>query len=134
MSESAKNAIQQDALEQSELESGATNDNGADEQQEQHVSPRMSAMDLIAESRRKALEAEGRDIIHMEIGEPDFPTPDYVVAAAVAAAQDPVNHRYSPAAGLPAFGALDVADPDVAWIVRTNTGKKRLASLLPSPA
>ena len=39
-----------------------------------------------------------------------------------------------PAAGLPTFGALDVADPDVAWIVRTNTGKKRLASLLPSPA
>ena len=59
MSESAKNAIQQDALEQSELESGATNDSGADKQQEQHVSPRMSAMDLIADSRRKALEAEG---------------------------------------------------------------------------
>ncbi|WP_219810385.1 hypothetical protein [Flavimobilis soli] len=39
-----------------------------------------------------------------------------------------------PAAGLPTFGALDVADPDVAWIVRTNKGKKRLASLLPSPA
>ena len=39
-----------------------------------------------------------------------------------------------PAAGLPAFAALDVADPDVAWIVRTNKGKKRLASLLPSPA
>lgn len=59
MSESAQNAIQQDALEQSELESGATNDNGADEQQEQQVSPRMSAMDLIAEGRRKALEADG---------------------------------------------------------------------------
>ncbi len=39
-----------------------------------------------------------------------------------------------PTAGLPTFGALDVADPDVAWIVRTNTGKKRLAALLTSPA
>ena len=36
-------------------------------------------------------------------GEPDFPTPDYIVDAAVAAAQDPANHRYTPAAGLPAL-------------------------------
>ncbi len=34
-------------------------------------------------------------------GEPDFPTPQYIVDAAVAACADPVNHRYTPAAGLP---------------------------------
>lgn len=39
-------------------------------------------MELLA--RAKALEAEGRDIIHMEVGEPDFPTPDPIIAAAQA--------------------------------------------------
>ena len=56
---------------------------------------------------------------------------EYLVMCAAAALG---RRGDDPAAGLPAFGALDVADPDVAWIVRTNTGKKRLASLLPSPA
>ncbi len=36
-------------------------------------------------------------------GEPDFPTPDYIVAAAIEAAADPANHRYTPAGGLPAL-------------------------------
>ena len=36
-------------------------------------------------------------------GEPDFPTPDYIVAAAAAACSVPANHRYTPAAGLPAL-------------------------------
>ncbi len=56
---------------------------------------------LAVDAKAKSLKAEGRPVIGFGAGEPDFPTPDYIVAAAVAAAQDSVNHRYSPAAGLP---------------------------------
>ncbi|MEJ2622922.1 MAG: aminotransferase class I/II-fold pyridoxal phosphate-dependent enzyme, partial [Candidatus Thiodiazotropha sp.] len=55
-------------------------------------------MDLLAKARK--LEAEGRSIIHMEIGEPDYPTPEPVVAAAQAALADG-NIHYTPATGLP---------------------------------
>ena len=47
------------------------------------------------------LQAAGRPVISFAAGEPDFPTPDYVVEAAVEAARDPRNHRYTAAAGLP---------------------------------
>jgi aspartate/methionine/tyrosine aminotransferase len=56
---------------------------------------------LAVDAKAKALKAEGRPVIGFGAGEPDFSTPDYIVAAAVAAAQDPVNHRYTPAGGLP---------------------------------
>ena len=56
---------------------------------------------LSVDAKAKALKAEGRPVIGFGAGEPDFPTPDYIVAAAVAAAQDPANHRYTPAGGLP---------------------------------
>ena len=56
---------------------------------------------LAVDSKAKALKAAGRPVIGFGAGEPDFPTPAYVVEAAVAAAQDPRFHRYSPAAGLP---------------------------------
>jgi len=58
---------------------------------------------LAVDARAKALKAEGRPVIGFGAGEPDFATPDYIVAAAIAAAKDPVNHRYSPAGGLPAL-------------------------------
>jgi aspartate/methionine/tyrosine aminotransferase len=51
-------------------------------------------------TRAKALEAEGRDIIHMEVGEPDFPTPAPIVAAAQRAIADGKTF-YTPALGLP---------------------------------
>ena len=51
-------------------------------------------------TRAKALEAEGRDIIHMEVGEPDFPTPAPVVEAAQKAIADG-RMFYTPALGLP---------------------------------
>jgi len=53
-------------------------------------------------ARARALEAAGRSIVHMEIGEPDFPAPPAVTAAGIAALQ---SHQtfYSPAAGLPAL-------------------------------
>jgi len=43
----------------------------------------------------------GKPVIGFGAGEPDFPTPDYIVAAAVEAARDPRNHRYTPAGGMP---------------------------------
>jgi aspartate aminotransferase len=51
-------------------------------------------------ARAKALEAQGRDIIHMEIGEPDFNTPIAIVEAGKQALDDGYTH-YTPAAGLP---------------------------------
>jgi aspartate/methionine/tyrosine aminotransferase len=47
------------------------------------------------------LQAAGEDVIGFGAGEPDFPTPPAIVEAAIAAARDPKNHKYSPAAGLP---------------------------------
>jgi aspartate aminotransferase len=56
---------------------------------------------LAVDAKAKALKAAGRPVIGFGAGEPDFPTPDYIVEAAVAAARDPKNHRYSTAGGLP---------------------------------
>jgi len=56
---------------------------------------------LAVDAKAKALKAEGRPVIGFGAGEPDFPTPEPIVAAAAAACNDPVNHRYSPAGGLP---------------------------------
>ncbi|WP_328990838.1 pyridoxal phosphate-dependent aminotransferase [Kribbella sp. NBC_01245] len=56
---------------------------------------------LAVDAKAKALKAAGRPVIGFGAGEPDFPTPGYIVEAAVEAARDPKNHRYSPAGGLP---------------------------------
>jgi aspartate aminotransferase len=56
---------------------------------------------LAVDARAKALIAAGRPIIGFGAGEPDFPTPDYIVEAAVAACRTTANHRYSPTGGLP---------------------------------
>jgi len=53
-------------------------------------------------ARARELEAAGRDIVHMEIGEPDFPTPPPVIAAVQKAVAEGDVH-YTPAAGLPAL-------------------------------
>ena len=52
-------------------------------------------------ARAAALRAQGRPVIGFGVGEPDFPTPDHIVAAAQRAAADPRAHHYSPAGGLP---------------------------------
>lgn len=57
-------------------------------------------MDILA--RARALETQGRSIIHLEIGEPDFPTPDPVIAAGITALQEGDTY-YTPALGLPAL-------------------------------
>jgi aspartate aminotransferase len=56
---------------------------------------------LKVDAKAKALKAEGRPVIGFGAGEPDFPTPGYIVEAAVEAARDEKNHRYTPAGGLP---------------------------------
>jgi aspartate/methionine/tyrosine aminotransferase len=57
-----------------------------------------TAFEVLA--RAKALEAQGREIIHLQIGEPDFDTPPHVVEAAARALRDGMTH-YCPAPGLP---------------------------------
>ncbi|MGY5318048.1 pyridoxal phosphate-dependent aminotransferase [Neomicrococcus lactis] len=56
---------------------------------------------LAVDAKAKALKAAGRPVIGFGAGEPDFPTPDYIVQDAIEAAKQPKYHRYSPAAGLP---------------------------------
>jgi aspartate/methionine/tyrosine aminotransferase len=60
---------------------------------------------LAVDARAKALRAEGEDVIGFGAGEPDFPTPDHIVAAAAEACRDPRNHHYTPTAGLPELRA-----------------------------
>lgn len=87
---------------------------------------------LAVDARAKALKAAGRPVIGFGAGEPDFPTPDYIVEAAVRAAHDPANHRYSPAAGLPvlreAIAAKTLRDSGYevrpADVLVTNGGKQ----------
>jgi aspartate/methionine/tyrosine aminotransferase len=56
---------------------------------------------LAVDGKAKALKAAGRPVIGFGAGEPDFPTPDYIVDAAVAASKVVANHRYTPTPGLP---------------------------------
>ena len=69
------------------------------------ISARVSAIaesaTLAVDAKAKALKAAGRPVIGFGAGEPDFPTPDYIVEAAKRAAADPRMHKYTPAAGLP---------------------------------
>jgi aspartate aminotransferase len=57
-----------------------------------------SAFEVLAHARR--LEAEGRDVIHLEIGEPDYATPQNIIDAATRALNDGATH-YTPASGIP---------------------------------
>src|SRR5262249_37157867 len=56
---------------------------------------------LAIDAKAKALKAAGEDVIGFGAGEPDFPTPDHIVEAAIEACRDPRNHKYTPAGGLP---------------------------------
>jgi aspartate/methionine/tyrosine aminotransferase len=58
-----------------------------------------TAFEVLA--RARALEAQGREIIHLEIGEPDFDTPGHIIDAAVKALREGQTH-YTPSAGIPA--------------------------------
>lgn len=108
---------------------------------------------LAVDAKAKALKAAGRPVIGFGAGEPDFPTPEHIVAAAELACRDPRWHRYTPAAGIPAFKEAIVAKTarDSGYLVApnqvlvTNGGKQALYNafaalldpgdevLLPSP-
>src|ERR1700749_4632342 len=89
---------------------------------------------LKVDAKAKALKAEGRPVIGFGAGEPDFPTPPYIVEAAVEACRDPKNHRYTPAAALPelkqAIAAKTLRDSGYAvqpgQVVVTNGGKQAI--------
>ncbi|QMU72766.1 pyridoxal phosphate-dependent aminotransferase [Streptacidiphilus sp. P02-A3a] len=105
---------------------------------DRRVSARIGAIaesaTLAVDAKAKALKAAGRPVIGFGAGEPDFPTPGYIVDAAVAACRDPKNHRYTPAGGLPELKAAIAAKTlrDSGWAVEpsqvlvTNGGKQAI--------
>ena len=86
---------------------------------------------LAVTNKAKALRAAGEPVIGFGAGEPDFPTPDYIVEAAAAACRDPKNHRYGLAGGTLELKAAIAAktkrdsgyEVDPAQVVVTNGGK-----------
>ena len=89
---------------------------------------------LAVDAKAKALAAAGRPVIGFGAGEPDFPTPDYIVEAAVAACREVKWHRYTPAGGLPelkeAIAIKTARDSgysvSAAQVLVTNGGKQAL--------
>ena len=100
------------------------------------ISARISAISesatLAVDAKAKAMKAAGRPVIGFGAGEPDFPTPGYIVEAAVEAARDPRFHKYTPAGGLPelkqAIAAKTLRDSgyevDASQVLVTNGGKQ----------
>ena len=104
-----------------------------------HASARISARiaaisesaTLAVDAKAKALKAAGRPVIGFGAGEPDFPTPDYIVEAAQRACAEPKFHKYTPAAGLPelreAIAAKTARDSGLvvsaSQVLVTNGGK-----------
>ncbi|GAA3755460.1 pyridoxal phosphate-dependent aminotransferase [Streptomyces tremellae] len=105
---------------------------------ERRVSARVGAISesatLAVDAKAKALKAAGRPVIGFGAGEPDFPTPDYIVDAAVEACRNPRFHRYTPAGGLPELKAAIAAktlrdsgyEVDPAQVLVTNGGKQAI--------
>jgi aspartate/methionine/tyrosine aminotransferase len=100
------------------------------------ISARISAISesatLAVDAKAKALKAAGRPVIGFGAGEPDFPTPDYIVEAAVEACRTPRFHKYTPAGGLPELRAA-IAEKtlrdsgrqiEAAQVLVTNGGKQ----------
>ncbi|MFG1709024.1 pyridoxal phosphate-dependent aminotransferase [Nonomuraea sp. M3C6] len=100
------------------------------------ISARISAISesatLAVDAKAKAMKAAGRPVIGFGAGEPDFPTPGYIVEAAIEAARQPRFHKYTPAAGLPelrqAVAAKTRRDSgyaaEPAQVLITNGGKQ----------
>ena len=103
---------------------------------ESRISKRIAAIaesaTLKVDAKAKSLQAQGRPVISYAAGEPDFATPAHIVEAAVVAARDPKNHRYTPAVGLPelreAIAQKTLADSGTpvtaAQVIVTNGGKQ----------
>jgi aspartate aminotransferase len=87
---------------------------------------------LAVDAKAKALKAAGRDVIGFGAGEPDFPTPEPIVEAAIAACRDPRMHHYTPAGGLPELRAAIAVktmrdssyDVSAEQVLVTNGGKQ----------
>lgn len=106
------------------------------------VSARLAAIKpsatMAVTARANAMRAEGIDVIGFAAGEPDFPSPDHVVEAAVEAARNPINHKYSAAAGLPelreavaeATTTHSGVPADAKNVVITNGGKQAVFNSL----
>ncbi|NUU20050.1 MAG: pyridoxal phosphate-dependent aminotransferase [Streptomycetaceae bacterium] len=105
---------------------------------ERRVSARVGAIaesaTLAVDAKAKALKAAGRPVIGFGAGEPDFPTPGYIVDAAVEACRTPKFHRYTPAGGLPELKQA-IADKtlrdsglavDPSQVLVTNGGKQAI--------
>ena len=100
------------------------------------ISARLSAIaesaTLAVDAKAKALKAAGRPVIGFGAGEPDFPTPGYIVEAAQRACAEPRFHKYTPAAGLPELrqAVADKTARDSGFAVKagqvliTNGGKQ----------
>ncbi|GAA1268352.1 pyridoxal phosphate-dependent aminotransferase [Sphaerisporangium rubeum] len=100
------------------------------------ISARISAISesatLAVDAKAKAMKAAGRPVIGFGAGEPDFPTPDYIVEAAAEACRNPRFHKYTPAGGLPelkkAIAAKTLRDSgyevDASQVLVTNGGKQ----------
>lgn len=89
---------------------------------------------LAVDAKAKALKAAGRPVIGFGAGEPDFPTPGYIVEAAIEACRDPKFHRYTPAGGLPELKAAIAAktlrdsgyEVEASQVLVTNGGKQAI--------
>lgn len=85
-------------------------------------------------NKARELRAEGKSVISFGAGEPDFPTPEYVVEDVKKAASNPINHKYSPAAGLDGLRSeisrttkeYSKFEVDPSNIVVTNGGKQAI--------
>src|SRR6202044_745121 len=109
------------------------------------VSARISAISesatLAVDAKAKALKAAGRPVIGFGAGEPDFPTPGYIVEAAKRAAADPKMHKYTPAGGLPelrsAIAAKTLRDSGYQvtadQVLVTNGGKQAVYQTFAAP-
>ena len=79
---------------------------------------------LAVDAKAKALKAAGENVIGFGAGEPDFPTPQHIVEAAVAACRDARNHRYTPAGGLPELREAIAAKTKRDSGLRLRSGKR----------
>jgi aspartate aminotransferase len=106
----------------------------------QRISARIAAVSpsatLAVDAKAKALKAAGENVIGFGAGEPDFPTPEHIVAAAEEACRDPKTHKYTPTGGLPELReALAVKtrrdsgyEVSASQILVTNGGKQAIAN------
>ena len=87
-----------------------------------YISDRVTSLEAegayIVMAKAQALEKEGRDIIHMEIGQPDFPTFPYICESGMRAIKEG-HTRYNPSSGLPRLRE----------VIAEDAGKRRKMSI-----